>query len=1323
MKGKTPKPDTAHSRTPSREEKYAWTTGSAVLPGKILSREERQKRRDSGILVDGTTEAIQNAPDDASFKALWRKLLEALHRRLDCLSAYEHHRIHDLEEGDYRHPMDIRSLVLLLIAFLIVFGSAYTLIDHILIRTRASAASCTPSTVFVPVTTTVTYIPPTAAGFTSTIYSTSTLTKTVSIFPAITSATIVSSSDGPSYFYSVVSGTTDWLNGLSPPPGVSLTTGTTSFYLSPVATVATSTLDSTITVHTTATVTQTLTPPPYTSTIFDLSALSNSPTTITSTSTRTRTIEVSLAGVSSHASYSGMGSAGWNSTSRAQGAAAPTDAAVTSMETPYTYTEIHYWGTGNQTTLTSTRLLTTTLHLTAPSTITFTDTVPSVPDSTLSTTSLLVGAETADSTSSASMPATEGSGLLSSTSIYDSVPSTGFPSLNSVTPGVYGNSTSLAAAASPTSTIVSSMPSVAASSSLSANTSFPSVSASNSVETALPATGSSSFATSTAPGNSSIGGLESTTATLVVPVTSSLPFGSGLTVISETTSTTLGLSSSNPATVSGYFVYNGTTTVPIWPGPGTGNPAPYSATLSEVTSSSAELLRPIITVTHFGQCNPGYSCACHSIEPGSVSQLKCTTGDLVEFDGDKHFLDISITCSLVNERDIIEQRLWPDTGPTSSSSVRSSSQETSLSAYGGLPSASSTTTPASSAGPGSAPSGTPSTCGEHGNFTLDFDTLPNFVPNNQNSTDITQAPPVPNPYHHLIFSDGYVYGPSPKVPYVPSSQPKLAVFLANASGVTARPRSSTMESGEVGDGPYESASAFWFDAYSAFFGCDSPDGCTMVFTGYTYSADAKDEVPSYSQNATIPACPTLTSGNASCQLQRVDFPRAFRGLSGLRMQAFSGNEERMFFLDDLALGWTNNDCEADTKLLKSSFAERAALMDSKSMPAPLQITKDRSRSDLKYCPQDGERPDGQRIVNECVAEIDTQLESMNAQRMVRGLTQEQAAEYASAIRFCMNRATPELSRAHWSLELGYGVDTNLPHEETQSPSAAYYPVDQPDSYSELDEKDSRTSSESVRTVRYAPQEVESDRAPPSRHEPRRGFSRKQSLASLTRKLSGLLGHGGSVKQEVNEEFGKDEPSRRKLNRKFSLPHFRGVGSLRKSSKTLEPDELCSKVSYLAPSLDRPDKRDRAEIWSRSLSQDLLDFKGLDADKEVSSAPCSGFGEYEQLSHHQRHRQRALKLPQRSELSEKRHAQPPRLGPTIDARPGGPYGNHLSSAAGASSLTGRTNAPVSTPPQVYELEDKTVSAGFAQKRVCSIDTAHGWTEARDSGVAKPGREST
>ncbi|KAI7250727.1 hypothetical protein KC343_g6639 [Hortaea werneckii] len=958
MKGKTPKPDTVHSRTSSREEKYAWTTGSAVLPGKILSREERQKRRDSGILVDGAAEAIQNATDDASFRVLWRKLLEALQRRLDCLSACAQHRTYDLEAGDCRHPMDTRSLVLLLIAFLIVFGTAYTLIDHILIRTRASAASCKPSTVLVPVTTTVTYIPPATSGLTSTggditthstIYSTSTLTRTVSIFPAITSATIVSSSGGPTYFYSVVSGTTDWLNGVSPPAGASLTTGTTSFYLSPVATLSTETLDSTITVHSTATLTQTLTPPPYTSTIFDLSALSNPPTTITSTSTRTRTIEVSMVDVSSHASYSGMGSAGWNSTSRTQGAAAPTDAAVTSMETPYTYTEIHYWGTGNQTTLTSTRLLTTTLHLTAPSTITYTDTVPSVAKSTSSGSSLLVGGGSAESTSFTSTAAIDGSTSSSISSTYNSVPSTGFSSFNTESSGIYGNSTSLAAASSPSSLLVVSGPSVTVSSSLSANASLASAPASSSADSALTATDSLSFATSTTPGNASMFGSQSTTATLVVPITSSLPFGSGLTVISETTSTTLGLSSSNPATVSGYFVYNGTTTIPIWTGPGTGNPRPYSATISEIASSSAEVSPDATsrvsasmstsdgtTSSHTQPSLPPFSSsvtqaisvpvaasspalsAISSVISGMLSNsiavnntltsaLPATSSVSATSSSSVSAMD---SASLTTSSTSLQTTTESVTGPTGSSSITYSSQKTSLSAYGGLPSATPTKLPASSVVPGNAPSGTPSDCGEHGNFTLNFDTLPNFVPNNQNSTDITQAPPVPNPYHHLVFSDGYVYGPSPKIPYVPSSQPKLAVFLANASGITARPRSSTMESGEVGDGPYESASAFWFNAYSAFFGCDSPDGCTMVFTGYTYSADAKDEVPSYSQNATIPACPTLTSGNASCQLQRVDFPNAFRGLSGLRMQAFSGNEERMFFLDDLALGWANNNCEA-----------------------------------------------------------------------------------------------------------------------------------------------------------------------------------------------------------------------------------------------------------------------------------------------------------------------------------------------------------------------------------------------------------------------------
>jgi hypothetical protein len=64
---------------------------------------------------------------------------------------------------------------------------------------------------------------------------------------------------------------------------------------------------------------------------------------------------------------------------------------------------------------------------------------------------------------------------------------------------------------------------------------------------------------------------------------------------------------------------------------------------------------------------------------------------------------------------------------------------------------------------------------------INFDDLPNFMPT-ENDTAITQAPPIQNPYHHLTFSDGYVYAPAPSEPYAPVSSPHLAVFLSNATG-------------------------------------------------------------------------------------------------------------------------------------------------------------------------------------------------------------------------------------------------------------------------------------------------------------------------------------------------------------------------------------------------------------------------------------------------------------------------------------------------------------------------------------------------------------
>ena len=80
----------------------------------------------------------------------------------------------------------------------------------------------------------------------------------------------------------------------------------------------------------------------------------------------------------------------------------------------------------------------------------------------------------------------------------------------------------------------------------------------------------------------------------------------------------------------------------------------------------------------------------------------------------------------------------------------------------------------------------------------------------------------------------------------------------------------------------------------------------MVLSGYTWNQAAKTEVLSYTQNATIPACVDFKD----CHLQKVDFPESFRGLSGLQIQAFVENEQKIFFMDDLALHWSNNTCAA-----------------------------------------------------------------------------------------------------------------------------------------------------------------------------------------------------------------------------------------------------------------------------------------------------------------------------------------------------------------------------------------------------------------------------
>jgi hypothetical protein len=119
------------------------------------------------------------------------------------------------------------------------------------------------------------------------------------------------------------------------------------------------------------------------------------------------------------------------------------------------------------------------------------------------------------------------------------------------------------------------------------------------------------------------------------------------------------------------------------------------------------------------------------------------------------------------------------------------------------------------------------------------------------------------------------------------------------------------EPGDITDGPYNGLPAFWFNAYDAWLGCDNngPDNCVFNVTGSTWDANAGDDVETYNTQIEVPPCPNFHH----CPLQHMEFPDNFRGLSGIQIQAFVNNKPVMFFMDDMALGWYDNSCDAGMK--------------------------------------------------------------------------------------------------------------------------------------------------------------------------------------------------------------------------------------------------------------------------------------------------------------------------------------------------------------------------------------------------------------------------
>ncbi|KAF9870457.1 hypothetical protein CkaCkLH20_12124 [Colletotrichum karsti] len=184
---------------------------------------------------------------------------------------------------------------------------------------------------------------------------------------------------------------------------------------------------------------------------------------------------------------------------------------------------------------------------------------------------------------------------------------------------------------------------------------------------------------------------------------------------------------------------------------------------------------------------------------------------------------------------------------------------------------------------------------EVGTLTLDFDDLDKFGP-------------IYNPYHRFWFSKGFLVGPPPKMPYLPSSGGQLVEFvppmLSNSTGQFSN------DTAQIGMGKQASSPCFQFNFYGARLGCDArvPDQlCEFTFTGYKWDAAQGNETEAVSQKTWVPSCPKMDG----CALTPFS-ATGFDGLSSILVTLRVDGRPQVWWADDLQVGWTKNDCDSAT---------------------------------------------------------------------------------------------------------------------------------------------------------------------------------------------------------------------------------------------------------------------------------------------------------------------------------------------------------------------------------------------------------------------------
>lgn len=145
--------------------------------------------------------------------------------------------------------------------------------------------------------------------------------------------------------------------------------------------------------------------------------------------------------------------------------------------------------------------------------------------------------------------------------------------------------------------------------------------------------------------------------------------------------------------------------------------------------------------------------------------------------------------------------------------------------------------------------------------------------------------------------------------FSPSSGGQLLEFTPLS--VSQSSSGGSADTAEFGVGPHFASSCFKFDLYGLSLGCAAEGNeqwCEFEFSAYAFDESSGGaQSTSWSETKRIPACPDYPTGG--CTLTPVEL-FGYTNITSVLITLRVGLDVRVWWGDDLRVGWTDNSCEA-----------------------------------------------------------------------------------------------------------------------------------------------------------------------------------------------------------------------------------------------------------------------------------------------------------------------------------------------------------------------------------------------------------------------------